>query len=105
MIDVTAPWPLIACHLDDAASRADHLADPRGTSADWSSPQSMPPALVTSRGPVGDRHPFDPCVRSARFSTRPDRTGRPDRLILSKGHCAAALYSVLAMRGFIDPRC
>lgn len=27
----------------------------------------------------------------------PDR----DRLILSKGHCAAALYSVLALRGFI----
>jgi len=26
-----------------------------------------------------------------------------DRFILSKGHCAAALYSALAMRGFIDP--
>ncbi|WP_280938995.1 transketolase [Methylobrevis pamukkalensis] len=26
-----------------------------------------------------------------------------DRFILSKGHCAAALYSVLAQRGFIDP--
>lgn len=26
-----------------------------------------------------------------------------DRFILSKGHCAAALYSVLALRGFIDP--
>lgn len=29
--------------------------------------------------------------------TRPDR----DRFILSKGHCAAALYSTLALRGFI----
>lgn len=29
--------------------------------------------------------------------TRPDR----DRFILSKGHCAAALYSALALRGFI----
>ncbi len=29
--------------------------------------------------------------------TQPDR----DRLILSKGHCAAALYSVLALRGFL----
>lgn len=26
-----------------------------------------------------------------------------DRFILSKGHCAAALYAVLALRGFIDP--
>jgi len=26
-----------------------------------------------------------------------------DRFILSKGHCAAALYSALALRGFIDP--
>ncbi|SON54395.1 Ferredoxin fas2 [Hartmannibacter diazotrophicus] len=26
-----------------------------------------------------------------------------DRFILSKGHCAAALYSVLALRGFISP--
>jgi transketolase len=26
-----------------------------------------------------------------------------DRLILSKGHCAAALYSVLSLRGFFDP--
>lgn len=32
----------------------------------------------------------------------PDMAGR-DRFILSKGHCAAALYSVLALRGFIDP--
>ena len=30
---------------------------------------------------------------------KPDR----DRLILSKGHCAAALYSVLSLRGFFDP--
>ena len=26
-----------------------------------------------------------------------------DRLVLSKGHCAPALYSVLAQRGFFDP--
>jgi transketolase len=32
--------------------------------------------------------------------TRPAAAGR-DRFILSKGHCAAALYSVLALRGFI----
>lgn len=32
----------------------------------------------------------------------PDRPDR-DRFILSKGHCAAALYSVLAARGFIAP--
>lgn len=32
----------------------------------------------------------------------PLATGR-DRFILSKGHCSAALYSVLALRGFIDP--
>jgi transketolase len=32
---------------------------------------------------------------------RPDWTER-DRFILSKGHCSAALYSVLAMRGFFD---
>ena len=32
----------------------------------------------------------------------PDNPDR-DRFILSKGHCAAALYSVLALRGFIDP--
>ena len=30
---------------------------------------------------------------------KPDR----DRFILSKGHCAAALYSVLSLRGFFDP--
>lgn len=30
--------------------------------------------------------------------TKPDR----DRLILSKGHCAAALYTVLARRGFFE---
>jgi transketolase len=29
----------------------------------------------------------------------PDR----DRFIMSKGHCSAALYSALALRGFIDP--
>lgn len=31
----------------------------------------------------------------------PERFDR-DRLILSKGHCAAALYTMLAMRGFIE---
>ncbi|MBP0580498.1 transketolase [Labrys sp. LIt4] len=30
---------------------------------------------------------------------KPDR----DRFILSKGHCAAAFYSVLSLRGFFDP--
>jgi transketolase len=33
--------------------------------------------------------------------TRPADPGR-DRFILSKGHCAAALYSALALRGFIS---
>nr|WP_322100060.1 transketolase [Geminicoccus roseus] len=33
---------------------------------------------------------------------RPDWADR-DRFILSKGHCAVALYSVLALRGFIEP--
>jgi transketolase len=33
---------------------------------------------------------------------RPDWPGR-DRFILSKGHCSAALYSVLAKAGFIPP--
>jgi transketolase len=33
------------------------------------------------------------------YPARPDR----DRFILSKGHCAAALYSTLALRGFIPP--
>jgi transketolase len=33
---------------------------------------------------------------------KPDWEER-DRFILSKGHCAVALYSVLALRGFIDP--
>ena len=33
--------------------------------------------------------------------TAPDKQDR-DRFILSKGHCAAALYSVLALRGFIS---
>jgi transketolase len=32
----------------------------------------------------------------------PTWAGR-DRLVLSKGHCSAALYSVLALRGFFDP--
>lgn len=31
--------------------------------------------------------------------TKPER----DRFILSKGHCAAAFYSVLSLRGFFDP--
>ena len=32
----------------------------------------------------------------------PAKSGR-DRFILSKGHCAAAFYSVLSLRGFFDP--
>ncbi len=40
---------------------------------------------------VLDVDPADPA--------RPDR----DRFILSKGHCAAAFYSVLSLRGFFDP--
>ena len=40
---------------------------------------------------VLDVDPADP--------TRPDR----DRFILSKGHCAAAFYSVLSLRGFFEP--
>lgn len=33
---------------------------------------------------------------------QPMKPGR-DRFILSKGHCAAAFYNVLALRGFFDP--
>ncbi len=35
----------------------------------------------------------------------PDAPDKPDRdrFILSKGHCAAAFYSVLSLRGFFDP--
>ncbi len=40
---------------------------------------------------VLDIDPADP--------TKPDR----DRFILSKGHCAAAFYSALSLRGFFDP--
>ena len=40
---------------------------------------------------VLDVDPADPA--------KPDR----DRFILSKGHCAAAFYSVLSLRGFFDP--
>lgn len=32
----------------------------------------------------------------------PDKSDR-DRFVLSKGHCAAAFYSVLSLRGFFDP--
>ena len=41
---------------------------------------------------VLDIDPADPA--------KPDR----DRFILSKGHCAAAFYSVLSLRGFFDPQ-
>ena len=34
--------------------------------------------------------------------TRPDWADR-DRFVLSKGHCAPALYAVLALRGYFDP--
>ena len=33
---------------------------------------------------------------------RPDWADR-DRFVLSKGHCAPALYAVLALRGYFDP--
>ncbi|MGK9168417.1 transketolase [Inquilinus limosus] len=50
---------------------------------------SVTDILATLFFGVLDLDPADPA--------RPDR----DRLILSKGHCAAALYSTLALRGFI----
>lgn len=50
---------------------------------------SVTDILATLFFGVLDLDPADP--------TRPDR----DRFILSKGHCAAALYSTLALRGFI----
>jgi transketolase len=50
---------------------------------------SVSDILATLFFGVLDLDPSDPA--------RPDR----DRFILSKGHCAAALYSTLALRGFI----
>jgi transketolase len=50
---------------------------------------SVTDILATLFFGVLDLDPADPA--------RPDR----DRFILSKGHCAAALYSTLALRGFI----
>lgn len=47
--------------------------------------------LATLFGSVMDYDPADP--------KWPDR----DRFILSKGHCSASLYSILAMSGFIAP--
>jgi transketolase len=52
---------------------------------------SVTDILATLFFGVLDLDPADPA--------RPDR----DRFILSKGHCAAALYSTLALRGFIPP--
>src|SRR3954451_14117749 len=49
---------------------------------------SVTDILVTLFGAVLDVDPTDP--------TRPDR----DRFILSKGHCAGALYATLAHSGF-----
>src|SRR6201990_2074163 len=49
---------------------------------------SVTDILVTLFGAVLDVDPADP--------TRPDR----DRFILSKGHCAGALYATLARCGF-----
>ncbi|UIJ72636.1 transketolase [Aurantimonas sp. HBX-1] len=51
---------------------------------------SVTDILVTLFFGVLDIDPADP--------QKPDR----DRFILSKGHCAAALYTVLARRGFFD---
>src|SRR3954463_13026537 len=51
---------------------------------------SVTDILVTLFGAVLDVDPTDP--------TRPDR----DRFILSKGHCAGALYATLAHCGFFD---
>ena len=52
---------------------------------------SVTDILATLYGAVLDVDPLDP--------VKPDR----DRLILSKGHCAAALYTTLAWCGFFDP--
>lgn len=39
------------------------------------------------------------------LNVEPDQPDKPDRdrFVLSKGHCAAAFYSVLSLRGFFDP--
>jgi transketolase len=52
---------------------------------------SVTDILATLYGAVLNIDPLDP--------VKPDR----DRLILSKGHCAAALYTTLACCGFFDP--
>ena len=53
------------------------------------------------RRPLGHRHPRGRLLVRARRSTRPARTDPSrDRFVLSKGHCAAALYSTLASCGF-----
>ena len=54
---------------------------------------SVTDILATLYGAVLNIDPLDP--------VKPDR----DRLILSKGHCAAALYTTLAWCGFFDPAC
>ncbi|MBQ0088666.1 MAG: transketolase [Prevotellaceae bacterium] len=40
------------------------------------------------------------------LNVAPETTGSPDRdrFILSKGHCCASLYSVLALKGFFDKK-
>ena len=52
---------------------------------------SVVDVLTTLFGAVADVDPDQP--------TRPDR----DRVVLSKGHCAAAFYTTLAMAGYFSP--
>ena len=52
---------------------------------------SVTDILATLYGAVLNIDPLDP--------NNPDR----DRMILSKGHCSAALYTTLALCGFFDP--
>jgi transketolase len=104
MIDVTGPLAPDRLSNLDAASRAEHLAEVS---------RQIRRMVVTTidaarAGHIGGDLSVTDILSTLVFGvldldpTRPDWPDR-DRLILSKGHCAAALYAVLAMRGFIDP--
>jgi transketolase len=104
MTDVTAPLAPDRLSNLDAAARARHLADVARHIR-----RSVVTTIDAARaGHIGGDLSVTDILTTLVFGVldldpaRPDRPDR-DRLILSKGHCAAALYCVLALRGFIDP--